>query len=405
MFIRDCDVRLIKNSRKEKTIEIRFKTFKGEFYASAPSGKSTGKHEVMAYNEKGIEHSMKLLRVFLNKIKGKNFMARDFSGLYEFEEMIRKFEARVGRMGANVTYVLEAVFLKAVAKENKKDLWKFIFDSFYSGKVKMPMPVANVIGGGLHSNNKKELAPDFQEFEIIPNEKTFSKAVTKVVHTHLRAKRLIKKYEKKFLVKKNDENAWKTKLTNEQVLEVLKELGKTMGVRIGLDVAASSFYNSYYKYKNKELIRDRTEQIEYIGYLIKKFNLFYIEDPLNEEDFIGFANILKDVEKRKNKSLIVGDDLTVTSISRLKRAIRDKSINAIIIKPNQNGYLTEVAKVVELCKRNNIKMIFSHRSGETMDTTIADLCVGFQGDFIKCGANGKERLIKFKRIMDIEKSL
>ncbi len=403
MFIRECDAKIIRNSRGEKSVQIRLKSFKGEFYASAPSGKSKGKHEASAYHEKGIGYSLKLLNVFFNKIKGKNFMIKDFSGLKEFEELIRRYEAKVGRLGANITFALEAVFLKALAKENKKELWKFIFDSFYSGKVKMPMPVANVIGGGLHSKqSEKDVAPDFQEFEIIPKEKTFSKAVTKVVHSHMRAKKLLKKYERKWRVKKNDENAWKTRLTNEQVLEVLKELGKQMKVRIGLDIAASSFYDSYYRYKNKELTRDRTEQIEYVDYLIKKFKLFYIEDALDEEDFIGFADILKDSKK---KSLIVGDDLTVTSISRLKRAIRDKSINAIIIKPNQNGYLTEVAKIVELCKKHKIKMIFSHRSGETMDTTIADLCVGFQADFIKCGASGKERLVKLKRIMDIEKSL
>lgn len=403
MFIRECDAKIIKNSRGEKSVEIRLRSFKGVFYASAPSGKSKGKHEASAYHEKGINYSLRLLRVFFNKIKGKNFMIKDFSGLKEFEEIIRRFESKVGRLGANVTFALESVFLKAVAKENKKELWKFIFDSFYKGKVKMPMPVANVIGGGLHSKqSEKDKAPDFQEFEIIPKEKTFSKAVTKVVHSHMKAKKLLKKYERKWRVKKNDENAWKTKLSNEQALEVLKELGKKMKVRIGLDIASSSFYDSYYRYKNKELVRDRTEQIEYIDYLIKKFKLFYIEDPIDEEDFIGFADILKDIKK---KSLIVGDDLTVTSISRLKRAIRDKSINAIIIKPNQNGYLTEVAKIVELCKKHKIKMIFSHRSGETMDTSISDLCVGFQADFIKCGANGKERLVKLKRIMDIEKAL
>jgi enolase len=206
--------------------------------------------------------------------------------------------------------------------------------------------------------------------------------------------------------RKNDENAWETNKANEEILKILQEIKKQYKVRIGIDMAASTFYsNGYYKYKNKELIRDKLDQADYITKLIKKYNLFYVEDPMNEEDFSGFIEIMNHLKKQKSKTLIVGDDITTTSLKRTRRATGSKAINAVIIKPNQIGSLVEVKHVVEFCKKNNLKIIFSHRSGETMDDTLADLAVGFQADFIKTGISGKERLIKLKRIMDIEKSI
>ena len=135
---------------------------------------------------------------------------------------------------------------------------------------------------------------------------------------------------------------------------------------------------------------------------MKKFGIFYVEDGMHENDFGGFKEVLNNVSK---KTLIVGDDLTTTNLKRVRRAVGGKTINAMIIKPNQIGSILEVKKVVELCKRNDVKMIFSHRSGETMDDILADYCVGFGGQFIKCGIFGRERLIKLKRIMDIERTL
>ena len=195
--------------------------------------------------------------------------------------------------------------------------------------------------------------------------------------------------------------AWK----RVEVLDILYEVGKKYNLKIGVDLASSVFCrkDGYYLYKNKSLIRDRLEQIDYIQRLIKKYGLFYVEDPLQEEDFPGFAEILESVNPEK--TLIIGDDLTVTKFLRARTATRSKAINSIIIKPNQVGSILEVEKVVEHCKENNLKMIFSHRAGETMDDALADYCVGFGGDFIKCGILGRERLIKLKRIVDIEKAL
>ena len=125
---------------------------------------------------------------------------------------------------------------------------------------------------------------------------------------------------------------------------------------------------------------------------------FYIEDPLDENDFAGFSKI-------KSKGLIVGDDLTVTNLSRIKKAVKQKSVNAVILKPNQNGSLIALKKIVEYCRREKIKMIFSHRSGETSDNILADLAFGFGADFIKTGVTGRGRREKLKRLVEIERSL
>jgi len=185
-------------------------------------------------------------------------------------------------------------------------------------------------------------------------------------------------------------------------LDILLRLKKEFKIDIGLDIAASSFYKrKKYKYENPKLDRDIDEQLGYVSNLIKNYGLLYIEDAFEENDFESFAKLLK----KCPDSLIVGDDLTVTNSKRLDKAIKMKSINAIIVKPNQCGSLLEVKRVVELARKNNIKIIFSHRSGETEENILADLAFGFQADYIKVGVVGKERESKIERLIDIEKSL
>jgi enolase len=269
------------------------------------------------------------------------------------------------------------------------------------------MPVGNCIGGGLHSRGMNGKRPDFQEFELIPQEETFSKAVTKNINAYLYAKKIIKKTHRAWTIKTNDENAIETSMTNEETLTLLSKVAEKYGLRIGLDVAASSFVNdnNYYTYKNKELIRDRLEQIDYMRIIAQRYNLLYLEDPLDEEDFSGFQELLSKIHAKKLDTLIVGDDLTTTNLKRVDRASRGKAINAMIVKPNQIGSFVEVKKVIEFCKKHNIKTIFSHRSGETMDDALGDFAVGFQANFVKTGLYGPERLIKLRRIMQIEKEI
>jgi len=422
MFVREVIPSLVKNSRGERSVQIELVTYEGRFKCSAPSGKSKGKSEVVSYHSKGIERSMRMLRAFCPRLKNRNFMIKKLNDLKEVVEMMRKFEVRFGRFGGNVNYAMEGVFLKAAAAGCKKELWEFINDDVNDGlKPKMPMPVGNCIGGGLHSKLVNGKRPDFQEFLLIPKEKSFSHAVTVNLKAYEFARKLlgrgmgIRGMGVSGRAGRNDEGAWMTDKTNEEVLGILKEVAKKYKLRIGLDIAASSFYDKgYYMYKNKDLIRDKVDQADYIERLVKKFGIFYVEDGMNQEDFSGFKSLLgsvfgnsgcRGVGRKMPRALIVGDDLTTTNLRLVRRAVEGKVINAVIIKPNQIGSILEVKKVVEFCKRNKIVMIFSHRSGETMDDILADYCVGFGGQFIKCGIFGKERLIKLRRVMMIERGL
>jgi len=403
MFVKSVRPRVILNSRKEWTIEVVLKTYEGTFRCSAPSGKSTGKAEVMAWNKKGVKRSYHLLEKFCRSLKHENFIVRRVEDIERLEKLIGDFEKVEGKMGGNVLYVMEGVFLRAAAADVGKELWEFLNDEVNDGlKPKMPMPVGNCVGGGLHSKFVRGKRPDFQEFLLVGNEKGYGRAFTKNFRAYEFAGRLLMKEMKRVRIRRNDEGAWNVGFSNEKTLDVLRRVADRYDLRIGLDVASSGFYGKgRYSYLNKDLIRDAVDQADYMIGLVKKYGIFYLEDGMDEDDFSGFAKVLKGVKG----CLVTGDDLTTTNLRRVHRAIRGKAMNAMIVKPNQIGSIIEVKKVVRYCKKNGIAMIFSHRSGETMDDILADYCVGFGGEFLKSGIFGKERLVKAKRVMDIEKSL
>jgi len=376
----------ILDSRKEKTVEISVGTEKGKFVSSAPSGKSKGRFEAKPY--------LKNLHAdidFLNNLKTDKLKVEEFKDLKEVEGIT------AGKIGANSLFALEASILKALAAEQKQELWEFLS----RGKLKkFPMPVGNAVGGGLHNKNKGK-KPDFQEFLFISKARKFfdrvfiNKQAYKLVGEMLKGKKI------------TDEGAWHSSFDNEKILEIMNivkhSIKKQFGeeIELGVDIAGSSFFTGkFYNYKNKKQRLNKEQQINYIAKLSKECDLHYIEDPLTEEDFYGFAEL-----KSKTKGLIVGDDLTVTNLTRLKKAVQNKCINALIVKPNQNGSLLKVKEICDYCRDKGIKIIFSHRSGETLDSTIADLSVAWKADYIKTGIFGREREVKLNRIMQIEKSL
>ena len=396
MFIKSIVAKEVRDSRGEPTIIVIIKTSKGEFRTSAPSGKSTGKYEVKPYF-RSLKEDVKFIN-HLNIDKINYLKVQRFEDLEKFENLVIK------KLGGNGLFVLEASLLKALAKENREELWEFLIEN---KKVRFPKPVGNAIGGGLHSKGINEKKPDFQEFLFIPEIKGFKEAI--------KINNLAYKISGKLLKakKRNDEGAWETEKINEGVLNIMKRVQETIKrkynkeVFIGIDIAASSFFNKKtYNYENLKRRLESKKQAEYIIRLFREYDLYYIEDPLNENDFFGFRKLMKEIKKTKNnkKNLIIGDDLTATNPLRLKKAIKRKSVNAIIIKPNQIGSLLKVKEVINLAKKHGIKTIISHRSGETMDNTIADLAVGWNCDFIKTGIYGKERVAKLKRIIEIEKS-
>ena len=288
------------------------------------------------------------------------------------------------QFGANALFALESAILKALAKSQNKQLWQVINPK----AKKIPIPLGNSAGGGLHAHNNKK--PTFQEFLIMPKSKSISKNI-KIMNAVYKRLRLLLKASSK-----SDEGAWETSFSEDQIFSALK---KFKNIRIGTDIASSSFYSGHsYNYLNKSL--NTKAQINFINNLIKSYNLYYIEDPIQELDFKSFSKITK-----SSNHLVVGDDLTATQINRLKKAIKHKSINAMIIKPNQNGSLIELQKIFNICKKHNIKTILSHRSGETLDNALADYAVGFQADFIKCGIATKWREVKLQRLIEISKEL
>ncbi len=395
MRIKEVDAKSILDSRKEKTIQVTIKTSNGEkFSASAPTGKSTGKYEAKPY-KKNLEDDIKTLK------KLKDYFSEEI--LEEFDDLKSVEEIVEGHVGANTKIALEYAILKAMADEQKKQVWQLINPN---AKI-IPRLVGNCIGGGKHSDDSGK-KPDFQEFVLIPEINSAIQASDINNNAKFNAKFILKNIDDKFEEKKNDEDAWITRLDDKRGLEVLKDLKdniydeRKLYLDEGMDVAASSFYKrKKYHYKNPLFSRTIEEQLSYLSNLIKNFHLLYIEDPFEEEDFESFSKLLKKFPDR----LIIGDDLTVTNYKRLKKAIEMKSINGIIVKPNQNGSLIQVKKVCNLAKENKIKIIFSHRSGETQENILADLAFGFQADFFKCGITGSEREAKIKRLIEIEKNL
>jgi enolase len=386
----------ILDSRKEPTIQVIIKTgFFKRFKTSSPEGKSKGKYEARSYakdldGDLAFINSINLQEInnIINKYGGEIGPVEAFFILENIERLVEN------KIGANSLFALEASLLKMFAYENNKELYEFLG----TGK-KLPRPVGNAVGGGLHSKGINEKKPDFQEFLFIGDSKTIKECVNlnnlayKLIGGVLNAKR------------RNDEGAWETDKTNEEVLDMMNQIQqefkqKRKNIAIGLDVAASSFYkNMVYDYKNFPQKLSKSQQINYNKELINKYNIYYLEDPLEETDFSGFRNLIG------RKCFIVGDDLTTTNPERLKEAIRVKSINAIIIKPNQIGSLIKTKQVIDLAKKYKITTIISHRSGETKDNTIADLGVGWECDFIKTGIYGKVRTAKLKRLIKIERNL
>lgn len=388
MRIKEIKAEIILDSRQEHTIEVSVNGSK----TSAPSGKSKGKHEKPCY-KKNIDTDIK----FINKTKPEIFPEITcFEDLEKIEAILKK------KIGANTLYAFEASCLKALAKENEKELWQIMNPNLNLADAKFPRILSNTIGGGAHSHTK--IKPDFQEF-LFTSDKDPSMANFINKKCHERASAILTNListEPKL----NDENALQCDFDNEKVLEVMKDVQEkvfeesTTHVDIGIDIAGSQFFHKTeeeYNYRNRIQTLDREEQIDYIIELAKKYNLFYIEDPLEEEDFQGFREL-----NEKAGCLIVGDDLTVTNLERVKKAISMKSISGLIIKPNQTGSLIEVKNIFDLCKENIVTTIVSHRSGETSDSTIADIAFAFQADFIKTSVIGKEREAKVNRLKEIE---
>ncbi|MEM2707717.1 MAG: enolase C-terminal domain-like protein [Candidatus Pacearchaeota archaeon] len=392
----------ILDSRGKETIEVIINLDNKIFKASAPSGTSKSKKEVRDFSFKGINYSIELIEKIGKEIIDYGIKINEFNDLEKVEDIIKKYDPTndLHIIGGNAVYALEAALIKSFSSANNIDVWRFLSDSKIKPNIR---PIGNCIGGGKHTEISNK--PEFQEFLVIPKTKKFFESCFIMNQAYKKAKEILERMNK--FVGLTIENSLVAKMNNEEILDLLIEVKENIkenfdiSLDIGIDVAANNFFvNNVYEYKTKMQKLSASRQLEYIYNLIKKYNLFYVEDPFHEDDFESFGKLLK-----LTNSLIVGDDLTATNHEIIKKAIEKKAINAVIIKPNQVGSLIKTKMAVDIAKKYGINCIISHRSGETMDDFIADLAIAWKIPFIKTGIIGKEREIKLRRIINIEKIL
>ena len=404
--IKDIKAREILDSRGNPTIEVDIILDNGKMArASVPSGASTGSKEALELRDNDLSRYMG--KGVLKAVKNVNILKEYLIGMEtgnqkELDNKLIKLDGtdNKSKYGANAILGISLAYLKASSLDKNISLYKYV-GSNYS----MPKAMMNILNGGAHADNDL----DFQEFMIVPNAETFSKRLqigSEVFHT---LKKVLEKEGYQTAV--GDEGGFAPNIkTNEEALDfiikAIKEAGyePSKDVNIALDVAASEFYkDGIYYLKGAGLKLTTDELIDYYQTLLDKYPIISIEDPLDENDWQGFQKMTKIYG---DKISIVGDDLFVTNKKYLQKGIDMKVANAILIKINQIGTITETLETINLAKENGYKTIISHRSGETEDTSIASLAVGLNLGYIKTGSLSRtDRICKYNELLRIEEAL
>lgn len=401
--IEDVRARKIFNSRGEETIEVDIITYGGFGRASAPAGKSKGRYEAAYYPEGGVDQAVKEVEeVIAPELIGMNVDEQQVIDMTLHEiDGTTNFK----NIGGNTAYAISIAVAEAASATRGMPLFQQLAGTFVS---ELPHPLGNVLGGGQHAGKN---APDIQEFLALPiTVDSFAEAAEANVQVHQKVRQLIEKTDSTFAGGRGDEGAWAPNIGNETALDIVSKACGTVSdelgveVRVGLDIAASSFWDQskkQYIYQRDKVKRNAGEQIDFLLGLIKKYHVVYVEDPLHEEDFEGFAELTR----KAKDCLICGDDIFTTNKERLSRGIKIKAANAIIVKPNQIGTLTDAYEVVKIAKRAHYTTVASHRSGESVEAHLAHIAVAFGCPIIKTGVIGGERLAKINELLRIEEAL
>ena len=408
--IQKIHAREILDSRGNPTVEVDVITLDGIVGRSAvPSGASTGEHEAIElrdlkkdrYLGKGVRNAVKNINITIAEaLNGANVLDQENidNHLIQLDGTENK-----SNLGANALLGVSMSVAHAAAKTENKSLFHYLGGD---DATIMPVPMMNILNGGSHADN----SVDIQEFMVVPyGASKFSEALqmgTEIFH-HLKS--VLRK--KNLTTSVGDEGGFAPNLgSNQEALDIILKAIELAGYRpgediyISLDVAASELYeqNKYHLYSEGKKLNSK-EMTSYLSSLVKQYPIISIEDGLNEDDWAGWTHLTK---KLGSQIQIVGDDLTVTNIKRLKRAIDEKSMNAILIKLNQIGTVTETIEAVKMAKIAGFGAIISHRSGETEDTTIADLAVAMGMGQIKTGsASRTDRICKYNQLLRIEEEL
>lgn len=403
-IIEEVQARKVFDSRGNPTVEVEIYTRGGGVgRVSAPAGASTGRWEAIAYPPGGVDEALKILR---SEVAPK-LIGLDSEKQEEVDSMLKEIDGtqRFSRIGGNTAYAISIA--NALAAASSYDLPLFVY---LGGRIAryLPYPVGNILGGGKHAGRG---CPDIQEFLSIPlGASSFIEAAQANILAHKSLRRILERRGAPFFGGKGDEGAWAPAISDEEafecVAEAVEEASSSVGfeVRFGVDVASSSFWDEkehVYFYRHGEKKLTTGEQIDFILDKIRRYNLVYVEDPLHEEDFEGFMELTSKVKG----CLIVGDDLFVTNIERLKKGVKMGSANALIIKPNQVGTLSDTIATVEYAHENLYTTIFSHRSGETESTVLSHLAVGLRCPLVKLGVVCGERIAKVNELIRIEEYL
>ncbi|MFC7072125.1 phosphopyruvate hydratase [Halovenus rubra] len=395
-LVTDVRLRRVLDSRGNPTVEADVRTESGGFgRAKAPSGASTGEYEAieLPVGEAIAGARERAIPRLVGEVYAGN--QRDIDNALRAADSTDDFS----HIGANSAVAISMAGAKAAADVLGAPLFQHLGGTFRGDT--FPTPLGNVVGGGEHAAD----ATHIQEFLAAPvgapsvEEAIFANAA---VHSAVRDQL----DEQGLSCGKGDEGAWAPSVDDGSAFDIVSAAIETVEddvgfeIRLGLDVAAAELYDADKEvYRYGEQTRDTGEQIDYITELIEEYNLIYVEDPLDEDDFEGYVTLTERVGQGTH---ICGDDLFVTNVERLERGTEMGAANSILIKPNQIGTLSETVDAVELARRNGYEPVISHRSGETEDTTIAHLAVATDAPFIKTGVVGGERTAKLNELIRIE---
>ena len=407
----------ILDSRGKPTVQVEAITEEGtNGVAMVPSGASTGSFEAVELRDG--DKSRYLGKGVLKAVENVNkIIAKELEGMNVFEqaEIDKKLieideTENKGKLGANATLGVSLAVARAAANSLGMSLYKYI--GGVNAKT-LPVPMMNILNGGKHADNTVNI----QEFMIMPvGAKSFSECLRMSAEIYHTLKKVLK--AKGLATGVGDEGGFAPNLSNDEealkfIVEAISKAGYKPGedVVLALDVASTEMYDEakkigkegcYYFWKTEEL-KTEDEMIEYLADLANKYPIISIEDGLAEEDWEGWRKL---TEKLGNKLQLVGDDLFVTNIKRLQKGLDNKIANSILIKLNQIGTLTETLDAIELAKKNGYTAVISHRSGETEDTTLADVAVATNAGQIKTGAPCRTvRVAKYNRLLNIEAEL
>ncbi|CDA52930.1 enolase [Clostridium sp. CAG:533] len=402
MKITNLYAREILDSRGNPTVECELTTENFTVRASVPSGASTGTNEALElrdgdsrYHGKGVTKAVNNVNTIIkNALIGKELSQK------VLDDLLLELDGTKNKtnLGANAILSVSLCIMKALAKSQSKDIYE-LFDGPYT----MPYPMMNIINGGVHATSSLEI----QEFMIVPNQSTFKERLRCGAEVFQTLKSILK--QNGFSTSVGDEGGFApTFKTIEEALDyimlAIKESGYIPGkdVNLALDAAASEFYkDGKYTINKKELTKE--ELINYYIKLTETYPIISIEDAFSEDDI---DSIKKLTELIGNKIMLVGDDYFVTNIEYLQKGITEKYNNAILLKANQIGTITEMLETIKLAKNAGFKTIISHRSGETEDTFISQMAVGLNLGYIKTGSLCRgERIAKYNELLRIEEKV